>query len=129
GLELRWVGQGCRRLRWVQTRLAFAYQPLRVGNGPSSTSCHGPAMDVIAFYRHDSRSRPEKWKAPTDMHLDKAVSGTLVSAAMLGAIGFGMIASADAQVAPAGPPAVGVMEAVKRPVIQSSEFLGRIEAT
>ena len=63
------------------------------------------------------------------MHLDKAVSGTLVSAVMLGAIGCGMIASADAQVAPAGPPAVGVMEAIKRPVIQSSEFLGRIEAT
>ena len=62
------------------------------------------------------------------MHLDKAVSGTLVSAVMLGAIGCGMIASADAQVAPAGPPAVGVMEAVKRPITESSEFLGRIEA-
>jgi membrane fusion protein (multidrug efflux system) len=86
-------------------------------------------MEVIAFYRHDSRSRPEKWKADTGMRLDKAVSGALVSAVMLGAIGFGVIASADAQVGPAGPPAVGVMEAVKRPIIQSSEFLGRIEAT
>ena len=63
------------------------------------------------------------------MHLDKAVSGALVSAVMLGAIGLGMIASADAQVGPAGPPAVGVMEAVKRPITESSEFLGRIEAT
>ena len=30
---------------------------------------------------------------------------------------------------PAGPPAVGVIEAVKRPFTQSNEFLGRIEAT
>lgn len=86
-------------------------------------------MDMIAFYRHDRRSRPEKWKAYTNMQLEKAASGTLIIAVMLAAIGFGMVASADAQVAPAGPPAVGVMEAVKRPIIQSSEFLGRIEAT
>ena len=39
-----------------------------------------------------------------------------------------MIASAEAQRA-AGPPAVGVIEAVKRPITESSEFLGRIEAT
>jgi membrane fusion protein (multidrug efflux system) len=86
-------------------------------------------MDVIAFNRHDTRPRPEKWKAHTDMHLDKAVRGALLSAVMLGAVGCGMTGSADAQVGAAGPPAVGVMEAVKRPVIQSSEFLGRIEAT
>src|SRR6202012_1260589 len=30
--------------------------------------------------------------------------------------------------APAGPPAVGVLDAVKRPVTESSEFLGRVEA-
>ncbi len=86
-------------------------------------------MDMIAFYRHDRRSRPEKWKAQTNMHLEKTASGTLTGAVMLAAIGFGAIASADAQVGQAGPPAVGVMEAVKRPVIQSSEFLGRVEAT
>lgn len=63
------------------------------------------------------------------MHLKKTASGTLIGAVMLAAIGFGTIASADAQVAQAGPPAVGVMEAVKRPIIQSSAFLGRIEAT
>ncbi|WP_441517002.1 efflux RND transporter periplasmic adaptor subunit [Bradyrhizobium sp. 2TAF24] len=34
-----------------------------------------------------------------------------------------------AQPAPAGPPAVGVVEASIRPIIESSEFLGRIEAT
>ena len=42
---------------------------------------------------------------------------------------FGIVATAVAQPAPAAPPAVGVMEAVKRPVTESSEFLGRIEAT
>jgi membrane fusion protein, multidrug efflux system len=39
----------------------------------------------------------------------------------------GSLAPASAQ-APAGPPAVGVLDAVKRPVTESSEFLGRIEA-
>lgn len=33
-----------------------------------------------------------------------------------------------AQPAPQGPPAVGVLQPVRRPVIESSEFLGRIEA-
>ncbi|WP_249780672.1 efflux RND transporter periplasmic adaptor subunit [Bradyrhizobium sp. dw_78] len=38
------------------------------------------------------------------------------------------IVTAEAQLGPAGPPAVGVIEAVKRPVTESNEFLGRIEA-
>ncbi|MBR1126409.1 efflux RND transporter periplasmic adaptor subunit [Bradyrhizobium lablabi] len=33
-----------------------------------------------------------------------------------------------AQPAPAGPPAVGVVEATKRPITETNEFLGRIEA-
>ena len=36
--------------------------------------------------------------------------------------------SAIAQPGPGGPPAVGVVQAVKRPVIESSEFIGRIQA-
>ncbi|MCP3470824.1 efflux RND transporter periplasmic adaptor subunit [Bradyrhizobium sp. CCGUVB1N3] len=32
------------------------------------------------------------------------------------------------QAAPAGPPAVGVVEATKRPITETSEFIGRIEA-
>jgi membrane fusion protein, multidrug efflux system len=36
---------------------------------------------------------------------------------------------ANAQLATSGPPAVGVLEAVKRPITESNEFLGRIEAT
>src|SRR6201994_496588 len=39
------------------------------------------------------------------------------------------ISAANAQGGPAAPPAVGVMEAVKRPITESNEFLGRIEAT
>jgi membrane fusion protein (multidrug efflux system) len=41
---------------------------------------------------------------------------------------FGMMAAAQAQQGPAGPPAVGVLEAAKRPITESNEFLGRIEA-
>jgi len=39
------------------------------------------------------------------------------------------VSAANAQMGPPGPPAVGVMEAVKRPITESNEFLGRIEAT
>lgn len=41
-----------------------------------------------------------------------------------------ILTSADiqAQPAPQGPPAVGVLQPVRRPVTESSEFLGRIEA-
>src|ERR1700684_1174727 len=41
---------------------------------------------------------------------------------------FGMMAAAQAQQGQAGPPAVGVLEATKRPITESNEFLGRIEA-
>jgi membrane fusion protein, multidrug efflux system len=46
-----------------------------------------------------------------------------------GAITLGATAAARTQPAPTAPPAVGVVEAVKRPVTETSEFLGRIEAT
>jgi membrane fusion protein (multidrug efflux system) len=46
-----------------------------------------------------------------------------------GAIATGVTAAARAQPAPAPPPAVGVVEAAKRPVTETSQFLGRIEAT
>jgi len=52
------------------------------------------------------------------------LAGLLVSAG-LAALG---ISAAHAQAGPPGPPAVGVFEAVKRPITQSNEFLGRIEA-
>src|SRR6201994_2570025 len=39
------------------------------------------------------------------------------------------ISAANAQGGPAAPPAVGIMDAVKRPITESNEFLGRVEAT
>lgn len=50
------------------------------------------------------------------------------TAVALGVIGLGVVTAADAQPTPAGPPAVGVVEAVERPITESNEFLGRIEA-
>ena len=38
------------------------------------------------------------------------------------------VPAANAQSGASGPPAVGVMEAVKRPITESNEFLGRVEA-
>src|SRR3981189_1786603 len=45
-----------------------------------------------------------------------------------GAVVLGATAATRAQPAASGPPAVGVVEAIKRPITESSEFLGRIEA-
>jgi membrane fusion protein (multidrug efflux system) len=50
-------------------------------------------------------------------------------AVAFGAFMLGIGGTAEAQMGPAGPPAVGVMETVNRPITESSEFLGRIEAT
>src|SRR3979490_1422971 len=60
-----------------------------------------------------------------EMHLARVAIGLLTA----GAIVIGAIAAARAQPAPSGPPAVGVVEATKRPITETSEFLGRIEAT
>jgi membrane fusion protein, multidrug efflux system len=51
-----------------------------------------------------------------------------VSLLTAGAIALGATAVTRAQQAPAAPPAVGVIEATKRPVTETSEFLGRIAA-
>jgi membrane fusion protein (multidrug efflux system) len=53
------------------------------------------------------------------------MAGILLSG-MLATVGA---STANAQAGPSGPPAVGIMEAVKRPITESNEFLGRIEAT
>src|SRR6202035_3432915 len=45
-----------------------------------------------------------------------------------GAIAVGAPSAVRAQLAPSGPPAVGVVEAIKRPITETSEFLGRIQA-
>jgi membrane fusion protein (multidrug efflux system) len=54
--------------------------------------------------------------------------GRIAGAAVLACAVFSEGEGARAQQA-AGPPAVGVVEAVKRPFTESNEFLGRIEAT
>jgi membrane fusion protein, multidrug efflux system len=47
---------------------------------------------------------------------------------IVGAISIAAIVPTRAQPAPSGPPAVGAVEATKRPITESSEFLGRVEA-
>ncbi len=45
-----------------------------------------------------------------------------------GVLAIGTPAASLAQPAPAGPPAVGVVEATKRPITETNEYLGRIES-
>jgi membrane fusion protein, multidrug efflux system len=60
-----------------------------------------------------------------EMHLaDMPIN---ISAA--GALVIGLAATAWAQAPADGPPAVGIVAAIERPITQTSEFLGRIEAT
>jgi membrane fusion protein (multidrug efflux system) len=54
----------------------------------------------------------------------RLLSASLLAMSLL-AIPAGRV---QAQPAPAGPPAVGVVEATRRPITETSEFLGRIEA-
>ena len=56
--------------------------------------------------------------------LTKALPTLLIA---LAAAGF-PLSSARAQLGPGGPPAVGVATVQKRPIIEASEFVGRIEA-
>ena len=58
------------------------------------------------------------------MHLARVPIGLLTA----GALAIGAPVVTRAQPAPSGPPAVGVVEAIKRPITETSEFLGRIEA-
>src|SRR3984893_16789345 len=59
-----------------------------------------------------------------EMHLARVPISLLTA----GAIAVGAPSATQAQPAPSGPPAVGVVEAIKRPITETSEFLGRIEA-
>jgi membrane fusion protein, multidrug efflux system len=58
------------------------------------------------------------------MHLARVSIGLMTA----GALAIGVSAASRAQPAPSGPPAVGVVEAINRPITETSEFLGRIEA-
>jgi len=59
-----------------------------------------------------------------EMHLARVAISLLTA----GAIAVGAPSATRAQPAPSGPPAVGVVEAIKRPITETSEFLGRIQA-
>src|ERR1700740_3835353 len=66
-------------------------------------------------------------KGATDVQLARTTVGW--AGAALVVVTFGALAAARAQQGQTGPPpAVGVLEAVKRPITESNEFLGRIEA-
>src|SRR3977135_3041868 len=58
------------------------------------------------------------------MDLARIPVGLLTAAA----ITIEVTALTQAQPAPAGPPAVGIVEAIKRPITETSEFLGRVQA-
>jgi membrane fusion protein (multidrug efflux system) len=58
------------------------------------------------------------------MHLARVPIRLLIA----GAIAVGAASATRAQPAPSGPPAVGIVEAIKRPITETSEFLGRVEA-
>src|ERR1700754_1939654 len=62
------------------------------------------------------------------MRLSGMTINLTAGAVAFGAIALAMIGTAEAQLGPAGPPAVVVMETVKRPITETNEFLGRIEA-
>src|ERR1700687_1016078 len=57
------------------------------------------------------------------MHLARVAIGLLTA----GAVAIGATAPARAHPAASGPISVGVVEATKRPITETSEFLGRIE--
>jgi membrane fusion protein, multidrug efflux system len=56
------------------------------------------------------------------------LAGVSIRLLLAGLLATGAGGAALAQPAPGGPPAVGVVEAIKRPITETSEFLGRIEA-
>ena len=62
------------------------------------------------------------------MHHARMTASRIAGAVAFGVVTLGTLATAQAQPAPAAPPAVGVMETVKRPITETSEFLGRIES-
>ncbi len=54
--------------------------------------------------------------------------GTMILRALAVLLAATIAGPAAAQPAPSGPPAVGVVEAVSRPITETSEFIGRVQA-
>jgi membrane fusion protein, multidrug efflux system len=63
------------------------------------------------------------------MNGTKKSFGRMAIILLSGVLAIAGFPAAMAQLGPPGPPAVGIMEAVKRPITETNEFLGRIEAT
>jgi membrane fusion protein, multidrug efflux system len=63
------------------------------------------------------------------MSSTKRLFGRMAGVLLSGILASVGIPAVNAQLGASAPPAVGVMEAVKRPITESNEFLGRIEAT
>src|SRR5580698_6098839 len=59
----------------------------------------------------------------------KRLLGRMAGVFLSGMLAVVGVPAANAQLGASGPPAVGVMDAVNRPITESNEFLGRIEAT
>ena len=59
----------------------------------------------------------------------KRLFGRMAGVLLSGILASVGIPAVNAQLGASAPPAVGVIEAVKRPITESNEFLGRIEAT
>src|SRR5580698_2823102 len=58
----------------------------------------------------------------------KRLLGRMAGVFLSGMLAVVGVPAANAQLGASGPPAVGVMDAVNRPITESNEFLGRIEA-
>jgi membrane fusion protein, multidrug efflux system len=56
------------------------------------------------------------------------LAGASIRLLLAGLVTAGAGGAALGQSAPGGPPAVGIVEATRRPITETSEFLGRIEA-
>jgi membrane fusion protein, multidrug efflux system len=56
------------------------------------------------------------------------LAGASISLLLAGLVTAGAGGAALGQPAPGGPPAVGIVEATRQPITETSEFLGRIEA-
>ncbi|OJY67853.1 MAG: efflux transporter periplasmic adaptor subunit [Rhodospirillales bacterium 70-18] len=63
------------------------------------------------------------------MRLRPTFSVRIVPLALLAAMGWLAATPAQAQFGPGGPPAVGVVTVRQRPMVESSEFVGRVLAT
>jgi membrane fusion protein (multidrug efflux system) len=63
------------------------------------------------------------------MSSTKRLLGRMAGVFLSGMLAVVGVPAANAQLGASGPPAVGVMDAVNRPITESNEFLGRIEAT